>query len=102
MGLAVFVVHQGLAELVVDGVAAHFEPEDQTAAAHHAGKLLPPDVVLRQEFLDEAEPVGHLVANLLKLEKLLGLMLDGALEPLFRAVVEGELGAGGAGIDDEL
>ena len=67
---------------------------------HIIGQLLGLDIVPCQEILNEGHAQGHLVNDILILCQLRGVVGHILLDQLFFPPVEGQLGAGGAGVDN--
>ena len=61
--LAVCVIHQSLAELVIDHIAPGIQTEHQTASAHYGRQILCLHLILRHKVPDQGEAKGNLIAD---------------------------------------
>lgn len=99
--LAEVVVHKGMAQVFVHKVAARLQAEDKAAAANNGCKLLRMHAAAVEEIADDGQTHRHLIADAMILLQCSGIMLQILLQKLLRPVVERQLRAGGAGIDDQ-
>ena len=89
-------------QILVHGIAAGLQTGQQAATAHDAVQLLRLHIMACQEVLDECHTQGHLVNNVLIFGQLIGVVGHILLNQLLSTPVEGQLSAGGAGIDNQL
>ena len=99
--LAEVVVHKGMAQVFVHKVAARLQAEDKAAAANNGCKLLRMHAAAVEKIADDGQTHRHLIADAMILLQCSGIMLQILLQKLLRPVVERQLRAGGAGIDDQ-
>ena len=102
MGLAQFIVNQGLAQIRIDQVASGFQAKHQAAPAHDGGKVLILDAVSGHEIPDDLHSERDLIRNSLKFLHLGSIVLHILLNDFLRAVVKSQFVAGGARIDNQL
>ena len=86
---------------LVHAVHAAFHGQQAAAAAHNGGNAVQGHAALSQQGADGLFTVGQLIADTGVLGQLVGIVSHVGGEQLGLALVDGDLGGGGAGIDGQ-
>ena len=96
------VTAQGDLQILVHDVTAGLQTGEQSTTTHNTVQILRLDIVASQEVLDKGHAHRHLVDDVLILCQFGRIVGHVLLDEFFFIPVEGQFGAGGAGIDNQL